>query len=79
MQQLDQLHSVEHICTQTAVQAAQNADALLIMVPWEEFQAHSLYDVANFMRKKMIFDLCRLYKDERFEMQGIQYWRLGGR
>lgn len=79
VQQLDQLHGVEHICTETPAQAVQGADALLIMVPWEEFQAYSLCEAVGFMRKKVIFDLCRLYKDEQFEAHDIQYWRLGGR
>lgn len=79
MQQLDQIRGVEHICTQTAVQAVQNADALLIMVPWGEFQEHLLCNAVDFMNKKMVFDLCRLCKDERFKRQDTQYWRLGGR
>lgn len=79
MQQLNQLHGIEHFCTQTVVQAVRNADALLIIVPWEEFQAHLLCDTVDLMHKKIIFDLCRLCKDEWFETRDIQYWRLGGR
>ncbi len=79
MQQLDQLCGVEHICAQTPAQAVQNTDALLIIVPWGEFQAQTLCDAIDSMHKKRIFDLCRLCKDEWFETHDVRYWRLGGR
>lgn len=79
IQQLEQLQGVEHICTQTAAQAMQNTDALLIMVPWEEFQVHSLCNMVDLMHKKRIFDLCKLYKKEQLEIRDIHYWQFGGR
>lgn len=79
IQQLDQLCGIEHICTQTPTQAVRNADALLVIVPWAEFHAPALFDAIDYMHRKQLFDLCRLYKDEWFEMRNIQYWRLGGR
>jgi len=78
MQQLEQLHGVEHICTQDPEQAAQGADALLIAVPWAVFKERSLCDTADLMNEKLVFDLCGLYRDKRFEMQDIQYWKPGG-
>jgi len=57
--------------------AAEGADAILIITEWNEFKLLNLQKIADGMRKKIIFDGRNIYQPERVEKAGIKYICIG--
>lgn len=75
---IDLLGNVNHSCVSRPEDAARNADALLIAVPWEEFKEVSLEKIKCRMRKGLIFDVCLLRNQDLPDIDGVSYIQLGG-
>lgn len=66
-----QLHYAE-----TAIAACSNADALVVMVEWEEFKDPNWAEVATALRGRMVFDGRGLYNSERLQQHGLEHYHL---
>jgi UDPglucose 6-dehydrogenase len=61
----------------SAEQAADGADALVIVTEWDEFRALDLKDVAGRMRGKHLIDLRNIYDRRDAEEAGLAYRGVG--
>ena len=64
-------------CT-SAYQAAQGADALVVVTEWEQFRALDLDRLRTLMRSHVIVDLRNIYRAEEVANHGFRYRRIGG-
>lgn len=78
VRQIDLLRNVNHTCVRHPEDAALNADALLIAVPWEEFKTVSLSEIKSRMRTGLIFDVCLLRCQDLPDVDGVSYIQPGG-
>jgi len=60
-----------------AYDAAEGADALVIVTEWDEFRALDLEKVASSMRGKVLIDLRNVYDREEAEGAGLAYYGVG--
>ena len=61
----------------SAEQAADGADALVIVTEWDEFRALDLSDIAARMRGRVLVDLRNIYHREEAEEAGLAYRGVG--
>ena len=58
-------------------EAAENADALLILTEWNEFKELDLGKIKNLMKNKMIIDGRNIYDPEEMKKLGFRYISIG--
>lgn len=63
----------------TALEAADNADVLVIMTPWPEFRAITADDLAQRMRCRTVIDPYQVIDGNALNAQGFAYSTLGAR
>lgn len=62
----------------SAYQAAEGADAVVVVTEWEQFTALDLDRLKKAMRVPLIVDLRNIYRAEDMTRHGFRYRRLGG-
>jgi len=60
-------------------EAAQGADALVIITEWDQFRALDLDEVKRLMRAPLVIDLRNIYRPEEMAARGIRYVSVGRR
>ena len=63
--------------TDTAMQAAEGADALIIMTEWNEFKSPSWADLKTSLKNPVIFDGRNLYDPSIVADNGVTYYCIG--
>jgi UDPglucose 6-dehydrogenase len=58
-------------------EAADGADALVIVTEWDEFRALDLDDIARRMRGKVLVDLRNVYNADEAEQSGLVHFGVG--
>jgi len=61
----------------SALQTCHDADALLLMTPWEEFQSLVPSDLANIMKGTIVIDPYRILNPVDCKKAGLNYFTLG--
>lgn len=61
----------------SAMAACSNADALVVMVEWEEFRKPNWAEVAAAMRGRMVLDGRGIYDGEHLRRHGLEHCHLG--
>lgn len=61
----------------TAYQAARNADAVVVVTEWNEFQQLDLVKLAQGMRSRVLFDGRNIYEPTRVKDLGFIYYGVG--
>lgn len=62
---------------ESAVQAIEGADALLIVTEWPEFHAVNWKQLAGKMKKPLVFDGRNLYDPAKMREAGVEYYGIG--
>lgn len=62
---------------ESAFDAAQGADALVIVTEWREFKNLNLERIKNSMKTPIIFDGRNIYPPQRLEALGFKYFSIG--
>lgn len=57
--------------------AAQNADALVVLTEWNEFKNIDMKKVKSLMKKPVVFDGRNIYKPETMKTLGFTYFSIG--
>jgi UDPglucose 6-dehydrogenase len=57
--------------------AVENADALLVLTEWKQFQRPSWQHVKSAMRQHVVFDGRNIYDPERLRAEGFEYYGMG--
>jgi UDPglucose 6-dehydrogenase len=65
-----------HFAT-SALDAAQGADAVVIITEWNEFRALDLDRLGASMTQKVLVDLRNVYRAEDVRAQGFRYTSIG--
>jgi UDPglucose 6-dehydrogenase len=60
-----------------ALAAARDADALVLMTPWEEFKALDFAAVRNTMKGDIVFDTANLWRADTIAAVGLRYLDIG--
>jgi UDPglucose 6-dehydrogenase len=60
-------------------EAAKGADALVLMTEWREFRSPDFDELAQMLKRKVIFDGRNQYNREYLEKHGIEYHEIGYR
>ena len=60
-------------------EAAEGADALVIITEWDQFRALDLDEVKRLMRSPLVIDLRNIYRPEEMAGRGIRYVSVGRR
>jgi UDPglucose 6-dehydrogenase len=60
-------------------EVAKDADALIIMTEWKEFQGLNLEEIKKTMKRALIFDGRNIYTLDRMERLGFEYVSIGRR
>ncbi len=63
--------------TETAMEAASGADALIIMTEWNEFKSPSWSDLKASLKDQVIFDGRNLYEPSVVADHGVKYYCIG--
>jgi UDPglucose 6-dehydrogenase len=63
-------------CTD-AYQAAEGADALVIVTEWNEFRALNLQKIKSLLKQPLLIDLRNIYDPKRVEKEGFSYTSVG--
>jgi len=63
--------------TETAMEAVEGADALIIMTEWNEFRSPSWERLKKDLKDPVIFDGRNLYEPSAVAANGIQYYCIG--
>lgn len=58
-------------------EAAEDADALLLLTEWKQFQRPSWQRVKSAMRQHVVFDGRNVYDPERLRTEGFEYYGMG--
>lgn len=58
-------------------EAAEDADALLLLTEWKQFQRPSWQRVKSAMRQHVVFDGRNVYDPERMRAEGFEYYGMG--
>ena len=61
----------------SAYEAAEGADALVLVTEWNEFRFLNLERVRSLMRRPVIFDGRNLYEPDRMRRLGFEYYSIG--
>jgi len=61
----------------SALDAAKNADVLIIMTPWPEFRALNIKDLSGEMAGRVIIDPYRVLNNKDCKAAGFEYFTLG--
>ncbi len=64
---------------QSPIEAADQADALLIATEWQEFRSPDFDQLAAVLRERLIFDGRNLYDPAQVAAAGIEYFAIGRR
>jgi UDPglucose 6-dehydrogenase len=71
-------HIFPHICyAKNAYDAAQDADALLVVTEWNEFKLLDMEKIKAGMRRPLIFDGRNIYDPLRLRRLGFEYHCIG--
>ncbi|HWG05011.1 MAG TPA: UDP-glucose/GDP-mannose dehydrogenase family protein, partial [Beijerinckiaceae bacterium] len=62
----------------SALEAAENADAVVIVTEWSEFRKLDLRRLRDTMRTPLIVDLRNLLNESEVRLSGFRYFRIGG-
>jgi UDPglucose 6-dehydrogenase len=65
--------------THSAYEAAEGADALVLLTEWNEFKFLNLERLRGLLRRPMIFDGRNLYEPDRMRRLGFEYYSIGRR
>lgn len=65
------------VFAKSAEEAADGADAVVIVTEWDEFRALDLHDIAGRMRGNMLVDLRNIYDKADAEEAGLSYRGIG--
>lgn len=60
-----------------ALQAANNADVVVVLTEWEEFKTVNLTQLGEIVRRLVMVDLRNLFKPEKMSALGWQYYSIG--
>jgi UDPglucose 6-dehydrogenase len=60
--------------TQTALQACENADVLVVMTDWDEFRAPNFNSLAAALKSHAIFDGRNLYDPSELRQFGLEHY-----
>ena len=64
--------------SKSVYEAADNADAIIVVTEWKEFRSIKLKEISNLMRKpSWIFDLRSVINIQEAKSCGINVWKLG--
>jgi UDPglucose 6-dehydrogenase len=69
----------KHEIFQKPIEAAQGADALMILTPWPEYRAIAPADIARAMRGKTVLDPYAILERARAKRAGLEVHTLGRR
>lgn len=69
--------SLNAVLADTAIDAATDADVLVIMTPWHEFKDLDIEKLSQVMRNKLIIDPFRVLNQDRVEEHNFNYHTLG--
>lgn len=61
----------------SAYEAAENADALVIITDWREFRLLNMERIKELMRRPVIFDGRNIYDPEKKKRLGFEYYSIG--
>jgi UDPglucose 6-dehydrogenase len=61
----------------SALDAAQDADVLVVLTEWNEFRAVDLKEVRSLMRGNVLVDLRNVYSEGSAAAAGLVYWGIG--
>ena len=61
----------------SAYEACNNADAIVIGTEWNEFRALNFYEISKIVKMKKIFDLRNIYDGSELERLGFEYYGTG--
>jgi UDPglucose 6-dehydrogenase len=64
-------------CCESSYDAAEGADALVIVTDWREFKQLNMEKVKKIMRRPLIFDGRNIYDLERKKKLGFEYYSIG--
>ena len=64
---------------ENAYDAAEGADALVIITEWNQFRKLELDRLAELLRRPLVVDLRNLYEPEKMAAAGFHYVSMGGR
>ncbi len=62
---------------ESAYEAAEGSDAVVIVTEWNEFKLLNLERIKNLMKTPIIFDGRNIYSPERLKSLGIEYFSIG--
>ena len=62
---------------ETANDAVQDADALIIVTEWKQFHSPDFQSLKEMLREPVIFDGRNLYEPARVEKRGFRYFAIG--
>lgn len=67
-----------HVCyTKNAYEAAEGADALVIVTEWNEFKLLNMDRIKGLMKRSLIFDGRNIYDPHRLRQHGFEYHCIG--
>lgn len=69
--------SVDFKCSESAMDAAKDVDALLILTEWPEFRALDLSEMKSLMKRPLIFDGRNLFESHKMAAHGFEYHGVG--
>ncbi len=75
VKQLDASFKVQ--IADSALAAAKDADALIVMTPWPEFKSLDFKQIAQVMRNKLIIDPFKVVANEQLQAADFEYHTLG--
>ncbi|MBI4828068.1 MAG: UDP-glucose/GDP-mannose dehydrogenase family protein, partial [Nitrospinae bacterium] len=67
----------ELTCCENAYEAAEGADALVIVTEWREFKSLDMERLKRIMKSPVIFDGRNIYDPERKRQRGFEYYGVG--
>ncbi len=65
------------ICCESEYEAAQDADAVVLVTEWSQFRALNFAHLRSIMRSPTIIDLRNIYRVEDLVTHGFRYYRIG--
>lgn len=64
-------------CCRSEYEAAENADAIVLVTEWTQFRALDFDRLKRTMRAPVVIDLRNMYRVEDVVAQGFRYYRIG--
>ncbi len=65
------------VLTENAYEAAEGADALVVVTEWPEFRALDLLELKSACKSPVLVDLRNLFDRQKLETVGFSYWGIG--